>query len=71
MEAWLDQGGVRPWNAMLPSRPVLPASGVRVGVLVSTTVGVLVAEMLGVDDYIRKPFAMDKLMDSVERLLAS
>ncbi len=29
------------------------------------------AEMLGVDDYIRKPFAMDRLMDSVDRLLAS
>jgi DNA-binding response OmpR family regulator len=29
------------------------------------------AEMLGVDDYIRKPFAMDKLMDSVERLLSA
>lgn len=28
------------------------------------------AEMLGVDDYIRKPFAMDRLMDTVERLLA-
>src|SRR5436309_9572370 len=28
------------------------------------------AEMLGVDDYIRKPFAMDKLADSVQRLLA-
>ena len=28
------------------------------------------AEMLGVDDYIRKPFAMDKLIDSVQRLLA-
>lgn len=28
------------------------------------------AEMLGVDDYIRKPFAMDRLMDSVGRLLA-
>ena len=28
------------------------------------------AEMLGVDDYIRKPFAMDRLMDSVNRLLA-
>ena len=27
------------------------------------------AEMLGVDDYIRKPFAMDKLMESVQRLL--
>ncbi len=26
------------------------------------------AEMLGVDDYIRKPFAMDKLLDSVARL---
>jgi len=25
--------------------------------------------MLGVDDYIRKPFAMDRLMESVERLL--
>ena len=28
------------------------------------------AEMLGVDDYIRKPFPMDRLMDSVNRLLA-
>ena len=28
------------------------------------------AEMLGVDDYIRKPFAMDRLLDSVERLLS-
>jgi DNA-binding response OmpR family regulator len=27
------------------------------------------AEMLGVDDYIRKPFAMDKLIDAVQRLL--
>ncbi len=27
------------------------------------------AEMLGVDDYIRKPFAMDRLMESVNRLL--
>ena len=28
------------------------------------------AEMLGVDDYIRKPFAMDRLMTSVSRLLS-
>jgi DNA-binding response OmpR family regulator len=28
------------------------------------------AEMLGVDDYIRKPFAMDRLIECVERLLA-
>jgi DNA-binding response OmpR family regulator len=28
------------------------------------------AEMLGVDDYIRKPFAMEKLVEAVERLLA-
>lgn len=27
------------------------------------------AEMLGVDDYIRKPFAMDRLLDSVCRLM--
>ena len=27
------------------------------------------AEMLGVDDYLRKPFAMDRLLDSVQRLL--
>ena len=27
------------------------------------------AEMLGVDDYIRKPFAMDRLLESVEQLL--
>ncbi len=26
------------------------------------------AEMLGVDDYIRKPFAIDKLLESVQRL---
>ncbi|MDD3469593.1 MAG: response regulator [Thermoguttaceae bacterium] len=28
------------------------------------------AEMLGVNDYIRKPFAMDRLLESVERLLS-
>ena len=28
------------------------------------------AEMLGVDDYIRKPFGMDRLLESVDRLLA-
>ena len=28
------------------------------------------AEMLGVDDYIRKPFGMDRLMESVKRLLS-
>ena len=28
------------------------------------------AEMLGVDDYIRKPFAMDRLVGSVQRLMA-
>ncbi len=28
------------------------------------------AEMLGVDDYIRKPFGMDRLVESVQRLLA-
>ncbi len=28
------------------------------------------AEQLGVDDYIRKPFALDRLVDSVKRLLA-
>jgi DNA-binding response OmpR family regulator len=28
------------------------------------------AEMLGVDDYIRKPFAMDRLLESVDRLLS-
>lgn len=27
------------------------------------------AEMLGVDDYIRKPFAMDRLVESVKKLL--
>lgn len=27
------------------------------------------AEMLGVDDYIHKPFAMDRLIESVQRLL--
>jgi len=27
------------------------------------------AEMLGVDDYLRKPFAMDKLLEAVGRLL--
>ena len=29
------------------------------------------AEMLGVDDYIRKPFGMDRLLASVDRLLKS
>jgi DNA-binding response OmpR family regulator len=29
------------------------------------------AEMLGVHDYLRKPFSIDKLMESVERALAS
>ena len=29
------------------------------------------AEMLGVDDYIRKPFQMDRLLESVERLLTA
>ena len=28
------------------------------------------AEMLGIDDYIRKPFAIDRLLDSVAKLLA-
>ena len=28
------------------------------------------AEMLGVNEYLRKPFAMDKLLESVQRLLA-
>ena len=28
------------------------------------------AEMLGVDDYLRKPFPMDRLIESVKRLLA-
>ncbi|MEX0792374.1 MAG: response regulator [Pirellulaceae bacterium] len=29
------------------------------------------AEMLGVDDYIRKPFPMDRLLESVQRLLSA
>lgn len=29
------------------------------------------AEMLGVDDYIRKPFAMDRLIEAIERLLGT
>ena len=29
------------------------------------------AEMLGVDDYIRKPFQMNRLLESVERLLTA
>ena len=28
------------------------------------------AQMLGVDDYIRKPFAMDRLVEAVQRLLS-
>jgi DNA-binding response OmpR family regulator len=29
------------------------------------------AEMLGVDDYLRKPFAMDVMLESIERILGS
>lgn len=29
------------------------------------------AEMLGVDDYLRKPFAMDVLLEAIERILGS
>ncbi|MFO0819606.1 MAG: response regulator transcription factor [Pirellulales bacterium] len=29
------------------------------------------AEMLGIDDYIRKPFAIDRLLDAVAKLLAN
>ena len=29
------------------------------------------AEMLGIDDYLRKPFAMDVLIDAVERVIGS
>jgi DNA-binding response OmpR family regulator len=29
------------------------------------------AEMLGVDDYLRKPFAMDRLFEAVERLIGT
>lgn len=29
------------------------------------------AEMLGVDDYLRKPFAMDAMLDTIKRVLAS
>jgi DNA-binding response OmpR family regulator len=29
------------------------------------------AEMLGVKDYLRKPFPMDRLLESVERLLGA
>ena len=29
------------------------------------------AEMLGVDDYLRKPFAIDKLLEAINRLLPS
>ena len=29
------------------------------------------AEMLGVNDYIRKPFAMDRLLESVQKLLGT
>ena len=28
------------------------------------------AEMLGVDDYLRKPFAMDRLVDAVQKLMS-
>jgi DNA-binding response OmpR family regulator len=29
------------------------------------------AEMLGVDEYLRKPFAMDVLLEAVERIIGS
>ena len=49
------------------------AAGVRV-IMITANEGSrhrAYAEMLGVDDYIRKPFAMDRLLDSVQRLLGA
>lgn len=49
----------------------LPGPGPRVIMITANEGGRhrAYAEMLGVDDYIRKPFAMEKLLESINRLL--
>jgi DNA-binding response OmpR family regulator len=52
---------------LLRSKPTLPA------IMITANEGSrhkAYAEMLGVKDYLRKPFPMDRLLESVERLLA-
>lgn len=52
---------------LLRSKPSLPA------IMITANEGSrhkAYAEMLGVKDYLRKPFPMDRLLESVERLLA-
>jgi DNA-binding response OmpR family regulator len=52
---------------LLRSKPGLPA------IMITANEGSrhkAYAEMLGVKDYLRKPFPMDRLLESVERLLA-
>ena len=62
---------------------VSPCTRWRWAARVSSAVGIIMitanegkrhedyARELGVDDYIRKPFPMDRLLDSVDRLLAA
>ena len=52
---------------LLRSKPSLPA------IMITANEGSrhkAYAEMLGVKDYLRKPFPMDRLLESVEKLLA-
>jgi DNA-binding response OmpR family regulator len=52
---------------LLRSKPTLPA------IMITANEGSrhkAYAEMLGVKDYLRKPFPMDRLLESVEKLLA-
>jgi DNA-binding response OmpR family regulator len=52
---------------LLRSKPTLPT------IMITANEGSrhkAYAEMLGVKDYLRKPFPMDRLLESVERLLA-
>jgi DNA-binding response OmpR family regulator len=52
---------------LLRSKPTLPA------IMITANEGSrhkAYAEMLGVKDYLRKPFPMDRLLESVERLLS-
>ncbi len=52
-------------------KPLCPPCGRPPGIMITANEGTrhqAYAESLGVSDYIRKPFAMDRLVESVQRL---